>query len=180
MIIPPLTAYDGRLHVHYGQACVLSPQCDMLAPEDAFAGQVNGLCGAAVPGGLFLVTGLHTGVVGLVVQVHAAAPPVDESWEEVVEAPWTVASGPVRLQDWDGGGVCTIPLEPGAWRVRWCARRFGEDPEDDDARAPIEHYALQFWPALHAPDTVLRQRSAKAAYWNGDASWPTMKHAKKR
>ncbi|CAH0266064.1 hypothetical protein SRABI118_03354 [Massilia sp. Bi118] len=62
MTIPPFTAFDGKLMVCYGQAYVLSAECEMLMPEDAFAGQRNGLGAAAVSGGLFLVTGLHTGL----------------------------------------------------------------------------------------------------------------------
>jgi len=86
MRLPPFTAVDGNLLVQYGQAYVLAPECGMLVPEDAFADQRNGLCGAAVPGGLFLTTGLQTGYVKLRVQVHHAAPAVDDGWDEVVEA----------------------------------------------------------------------------------------------
>ena len=42
-----------------------------------FRGQANGLCGAAVPGLLFLITGLHTGHFGFMVDVCAPRPPVD-------------------------------------------------------------------------------------------------------
>ena len=38
------------------------------AMHECFAGQVNGLCAAAVPGFLFLVTGLRAGDVGFVVE----------------------------------------------------------------------------------------------------------------
>lgn len=162
--------------VHYGQAYVLAPECDMLLPEDAFARQRNGLCGAAVPGGLFLTTGLHTGQVKLRIQVHHAAPPVDDSWDEIVEASWSLHSSPVLLQNWGGMTVCEIPLENGTYRVRYSARRFGEGEEEDEEgdREPIESYLLAFWPAPHADDAVLKQTSERAAYWNAGA-WPTMK-----
>lgn len=177
MTIPPFTAYAGKLMVHYGQAYLLSPECDMLMPEDAFAGQQNGLCGAAVPGGLFLVTGIHTGYVNLQVQIHHAAPPVDEGWDEIVEVSWTLNSGPVVLQDWDAEPVCEIPLESGSYRVRYAARRFGEaepdDDEEDGGQEAIESYSLSFWPAPRADDAVLKQTSPHAAYWN-DSGWPSM------
>lgn len=58
--------FSDGLHVHYGQVYV---QSGVEPPEaglrDAFAGQVNGFCGAATPGWLFMVTGLHAGHVGL-------------------------------------------------------------------------------------------------------------------
>jgi hypothetical protein len=175
MHIPPLTVLDGRLLVHYGQAYVFSPECDMVAPEDAFADQRNGLCGAAVSGGMFLTTGLHTGYVKLLVQVHNAAPDVDDTWDEIVEASWRLASAPAVLKDWEGGLVCELPLKPGTYRVRYSARRFGEDPEDEDDRPePIESYMLELWPAPPSEDAVIKQTSEHAAYWNAGA-WPTMK-----
>lgn len=176
MNIPPFTAFDGKLLVHYGQAYVLAPECDMLAPEDAFALQRNGLCGAAVPGGLFLTTGLHTGYVNLIIHVHHARPAVDESWDEVVEAGWLLNSGPVFLKGWDAAKMCEIPLEPGSYRVRYSARRFGQAaPEGEEGgREAVESYLLAFWPAPHADDAVLRQTSDHAAFWNA-GGWPTMK-----
>lgn len=38
-----------------------TPGGDPPGLEETFAGQVNGLCGAAVAGSLFLTFGLHTG-----------------------------------------------------------------------------------------------------------------------
>lgn len=175
MNIPPYMAFDGKLWVHYGQAYVLSPECETLAPEDAFTDQRNGLCGAAVPGGLFLTTGLHTGYVNLRVRVHHVAPPVDASWDEVVEAGWSLNCGPAVLQDWEARAVCEIPLEPGSYRVRYCARRFGQAEEgEENDQEPVESYLLEFWPARPEDDAVLKQTSEHAAYWNA-AAWPTMK-----
>ena len=45
-----------------------------ISPENAFAGRLNGLCGAAVAGGMFLVTGLRFGRVALRAEVHRSAP----------------------------------------------------------------------------------------------------------
>src|SRR5262249_29690187 len=62
------TLFDGEVHVHYGQVYVESgPETGNPRLDAAFAGQVNGLCGAAARGALFLATGLHTGRVGFAV-----------------------------------------------------------------------------------------------------------------
>lgn len=53
----------GDVWVHYGQIYVESGQGSPGLAE-GFAGQENGLCGGAVAGTLFLITGLHTGDVG--------------------------------------------------------------------------------------------------------------------
>jgi hypothetical protein len=69
------TLFDGEVHVHCGQVSVESGPETAIPPLDAaFASQVNGLCGAASRGALFLVTGLHTGHVGFAVKCYAAAP----------------------------------------------------------------------------------------------------------
>ncbi len=54
----------GEIDVHYGQAYVESGPDAAPDLHDCFAGQRSGLCGATVPGHLFLITGLHTGAVG--------------------------------------------------------------------------------------------------------------------
>ena len=90
--------FTGGLHVHYGQVYVES---GWAMPSDplsaAFAGQVNGLCGAATPGFLFMVTGLHTGYVGFTVELHYASPPIDDAWEEVVEVSFKPTADDVAL-----------------------------------------------------------------------------------
>lgn len=117
------TLFDGEVHVSYRQVYVNSavefPQ--QILP-DAFAGQVNGLCGAAVPGFLFMTTGLHTGRVGFTVERHDALPPVDDAWEEIVEVSFTPASREAHLVEWGGGGFYPLDLEPVDLRARFCAR----------------------------------------------------------
>jgi hypothetical protein len=39
-------------------------------------------------------------------------------------------------------------------------------PQLDDEDPLIDRYLLQFWPAAPAPDRVVKQTSAKAAYWH--------------
>ncbi|RLV04650.1 hypothetical protein CTZ27_10955 [Streptomyces griseocarneus] len=70
---------DGEVAVDYGQIYVVSgdPAWSDLGLAEAFAGQTAGLCGAAIPGTLWLTTGLHTGDVGFTVEVHDEAPSLD-------------------------------------------------------------------------------------------------------
>jgi hypothetical protein len=79
--------FDADVPVHYGFINLLGAdeedQADLM---DTRAGQVNGLLGAAAPGQLSLVTGLHTGRVPLVVRWHDTEPALGDEWEDVVEA----------------------------------------------------------------------------------------------
>lgn len=163
--------FDGRLHVHYGQAYVAAGDVRAELPE-AFAGQENGLCGAAVPGVLFLITGLHTGHVGFAVEAHDRPPPVDGSWEEVVEASFAVTTPAVALVEWAGGGGSRLDIGVGDWRARYCARGMDEAHDETlpDGDPPIDHYLLQLWPAAPAPDRVVKRTSRNAAYWHRSAS----------
>ncbi|MCG8915635.1 hypothetical protein L6E12_07535 [Actinokineospora sp. PR83] len=161
---------SGSAHVSYSQIYVHSGDD---APEftECLYGQRNGLCGARMPGVLFLTTGLHTGTVEFAVEVHEDEPPVGEEWEEVVEVPFR-PRGEAVLSEWGGGRVWPLHLEEIDYRVRYCGVRmeegnakdvrFAEEPE-------VDRYLLQFWPAPPAPDRVVRQTSAYAAYFHRTA-----------
>ena len=165
-----MLAYEGPLEVHYGQAYVFSGEADETGDMDAyFRGQSSGLLGAARPGMLFLTTGLHTGRVDFAVELAEAEPPLDESWEECVEASFVPSSEDVQIVDWNGTLVVELPLSVKHYRVRYAGRAMdaGHEadtiPEGEDA---IDAYRLSFWPAPPAPDQVLKQTSEIARYWH--------------
>ncbi|WP_018683565.1 hypothetical protein [Actinokineospora enzanensis] len=158
---------SGDIRVHYAQFYVRSGY-EFADLEGCLAGQRNGLCGAAVSGALHLVTGLHTGSVGLTVETHDAEPPVGEEWEEVVEAPFR-SDGDTVLADWDSDVAVPLGLAAGDYRVRYCAVGMDEGHAHDTRMAgepEVDRYLLQFWPAPPAPDEVIRQTSLHAAYWH--------------
>ncbi|MER6028764.1 hypothetical protein [Streptomyces sp. NPDC001851] len=160
----------GEVHVHYGQLYVESDP-DSYGPDlaDSFAGQCSGLCGAAIPGTLWLTTGLHTGDVGFTVEVHDHAPPLDPSWEDVVEVSFRPASDSTELVLWGGDGSWELGLEETDYRVRYCAQGM-DAAHDEDTRLKgepqLDRYLLQFWPAPPMPDRVVKQTSGMAAYWH--------------
>ncbi|MFH9044795.1 hypothetical protein ACH4FA_36510 [Streptomyces sp. NPDC017966] len=160
----------GEVHVHYGQIYVESDP-DNATPDlsEAFAGQSGGLCGAAVPGALWLRTGLHTGNVGFTVEVHDEAPALDPVWEDVVEVSFRPLSERTSLVQWAGEAVWDLDLARTDYRVRYCARGMDEGRELDtrgDGKPQTDSYLLQFWPAPPSPDRVIRQTSRNAAYWH--------------
>ncbi|MEU1573998.1 hypothetical protein ABZ519_23120 [Streptomyces collinus] len=164
---------DGDVHVHYGQIYVQSDP-DSYGPglDEAFAGQSAGLCGAATAGALWLHTGLHTGEVGFTVEVHDHAPPLEASWEDVVEVSFRPASADSALVEWAGEDSWDLGLDETDYRVRYCATgmdraraadtRMAEEPQ-------LDRYLLQFWPAAPEPDRVLKETSRTAAHWHGYA-----------
>lgn len=156
--------FEGLLHVSYGQFYVNSTDDASHPLDEAFAGQSNGLCGAAVAGFLFLVTGQHTGEVPLSVQLHEEAPPLEPEWQEVVEASFRPVSAQAVLAQW-GGGFFPLGLEEISYRVRYCARGFDE-AHQGGVYDRFDAYLLQFWPAPPAPDEVIRQTGRGPAYWH--------------
>ncbi|MFJ2627374.1 hypothetical protein ACIO6T_29175 [Streptomyces sp. NPDC087532] len=164
---------DGEVHVHYGQIYVESDP-DSSGPDldEAFAGQTAGLCGAAIPGALWLTTGLHTGDVGFTVEVHDRVPPLDPAWEDVVEVSFRPLSVDSALTEWAGEDAWELDLEMTDYRVRYCAqgmdRAFQQDTRLDE-EPQVDRYLLQFWPALPEADRVLRQSAEIAAYWHDHA-----------
>ena len=118
------TFFDGEVHVSYRQVYVNSvvefPEQTM---PDAFVGQVNGLCGGAVPGFLFMTTGLHTGHVGFTVERHDHRPRADDAWEESSKLPPGRDRQAVSRADASTGRhrVNAAPVDPS----RICAHRRG-------------------------------------------------------
>lgn len=160
---------SGPAFVHYGQLYLQSAGRDPELPE-SFAGHQNGLCGAAVEGTLFLVTGLHTGEVGFTIELHDDGPPIDDGWEEIVEASLR-PGGEAVLTGFDSG-YWPLELEQVDYRVRYCG--WGMDAghqagPQQDGEPPIDRYLLQLWPAPPEPDRVVKQTSAQAAYWHAVA-----------
>lgn len=162
--------FEGDVHVHYGFVNLHGE--DALPPElETRGGQVNGLCGAAVPGALGMVTGLHTGTVPVRVEALDGPPPLDGEWEEVVEVSFRPPGRRCLLSTFDDAHPVELPVD-GELRARWSAR--GMDlARDADTRGPeepaLDAYLLQLWPASPAPDVVLRQTSAAAASWHSVA-----------
>ncbi|GGZ49978.1 hypothetical protein [Streptomyces bluensis] len=160
----------GEVHVHYSQIYVESDP-DSVIPDlsEAFAGQSAGLCGAAFPGVLWLITGLHTGSVGFIVEVHDEAPPLEPVWEDVVEVSFCPVSERTNLVQWAGEAAWDLDLARTDYRVRYCARGMDEGRALDTRGAgqpQADSYLLQFWPAPPRPDRVVRQTSRNAAYWH--------------
>lgn len=160
------TLFDGEVHTDYNQIYVVSGPDSDGASETAFNGQVNGLCGAASPGFLYLSTGLHAGHVGFIVELHEEAPPVDDFWEDVVEVTFRPGSETLHVVQLFGEAACSLALPQVDLRVRYCAS--GMDaaaplhfvPDDEPT---VDRYLLQFWPAPPSADRVVKQTSAAAA-----------------
>jgi hypothetical protein len=167
----PAVVFSGPVNVCYGQIFVVSPGCGAVFLENSFKGQVNGICGAKVSGGLMLLCGLHSGRVSLEVSVHASEPTLDGSWSEVAEAPFQFLSKPVVLEDWDGYSICELPIDGPGFMVRWSARRFGEAEEagrlgDEE---PYEQYSLQLWRSATPKERIVKVSTEKAKYWHTHA-----------
>ncbi|GAA4557444.1 hypothetical protein GCM10023097_64610 [Streptomyces collinus] len=159
--------------MHYGQIYVQSDP-DSYGPglDEAFAGQSAGLCGAATAGALWLNTGLHTGEVGFTVEVHDHAPPLESSWEDVVEVSFRPASADSALVEWAGEDSWDLGLDETDYRVRYCATGMDRARAADTRTAEepqLDRYLLQFWPAPPEPDRVLKETSRTAAHWHGYA-----------
>ncbi|ONI92835.1 hypothetical protein ALI22I_01540 [Saccharothrix sp. ALI-22-I] len=159
------TLMSGAAWSDYGQLYVESGEVS-FEMDKCFGGQVNGLCGGAVPGTLFLMTGTNVGEVDFTVELHDQAPPVGEEWEDVVEVSFR-PEGPAALYTWANEDSWSLDeLEPIDYRVRYCAVGM-DDGRDEETRGPSrERYLLQFWPAPPEPDRIVKQTSEHAAYWH--------------
>jgi hypothetical protein len=122
------------------------------------------MVGAAVQGYLVLTTGLHTGPVRF-----DEEPPLDPTWEDVVEVCFQVPDAGIALHEWGGRDAFPLEVPPGSYRVRYSAKRMDlgnwVDSQPDDAR-PIDSYLLTLWPAPPAPDRIVKVTSLTASQWH--------------
>lgn len=165
--------FDGSASVHYGFIYLKPASFDVeIDLIQARGGQRNGLCGAAYPGVLAMLTGLHTGDVPLRVESHLAEPVPEPRWEDVVETPLAIGAEQYHLDTFDWGVELESP-PAGTYRARWSASGMDEAHAGGTRRQDepeIDRYLLQLWPAPLAPDVVVRQGSDQAAYWHGVAA----------
>jgi TonB family protein len=80
-----------------------------------------------------------------------------------------VADGDVALVEWASEAFYPIPLPPGSYRARYCARgmQLAHDPHEKPRDGSfIDSYALAFWPAEPAEDRIIKQTTDIAAYWH--------------
>lgn len=160
--------FDGPMHVHYGFIW-LHPEerYDDFVSGRPFAEQVNGLCGAAIPGLLDLRTGLHTGSVPVRVVLVDSKPPLNDA-EDIVEVSFRPDQSVLWFGGFEGGEEITLPL--GTYRARWSVTAMDAGNEVDtvldDETAP-DSYELCFWPESELrADRIVRVGSKTAAYWH--------------
>lgn len=159
--------------IEYGQIYVMDGTTTWSDPIGTIGSQRNGLCGARWPGALVLITGLHTGQVLFTVDVDETAPPVDHSWDDIVEVSYVPGTDEVSLVEMNGNASYPIPLTPGqSYRVRYYASGMdsaqGQFPDENELAG--DRYLLSFWPAPPANDAILKQTSEYAAYWHRAAA----------
>ncbi len=164
--------FAGNVEVQYGQAYIELDGKFNGFMDDCFLGQKNGLCGAQMPAILFLMTGLHTGVVGITITLFDADPGFEKSWEEIVEVSFQAPRGEITLMEWaaDRGVGMAVPV--GFYRARYQGRAMQAANELDTNinDTPVDSYRLDLWPAPPAPDRIIKQTSTIAAYWHDWAS----------
>ncbi|MBW6436906.1 hypothetical protein KZ829_24480 [Actinoplanes hulinensis] len=156
---------EPRVFVTYGSASVASGEDPYEVEydiEDAWADESNGLCGAGVEGVLVLTTGTHTGWLPFRVELHPGAPPLDDTWDEIVEVSFTAMSDRAVLAGLDGDAF-EFELPSNQYRVRYSIRGMDEADTTDET---LDAYLLQFWPAPPASGRIVKQSGKQAAYWH--------------
>jgi hypothetical protein len=164
--------FDGKIDVHYGYIDLIgADRTDRPDLQATRAGQLNGICGAAEPGFLSLITGLHTGGVGFTVEWHDAEPPIGAEWDEVVEVAYRPPSTELLLSAFEHEEPVRLPAVT-SLRARYCAAGMDAghemDTPEDDEPAP-DRYLLQLWPSPPLPETIPRLTGQTAAYWHREA-----------
>jgi hypothetical protein len=133
-----------------------------------FAGQVNGLVGAAFEEGMYVNLARRSGGSPVRIELHEDASTLDpEQWEDVVEVSISVPPGEQpNWITWAGETGDPLELPAGTYRVRVSARGRDAGRDQEFAAGAVDSYLLELWPAQSQPDAIVRTTSADAAYWH--------------
>ncbi len=134
-----------------------------------FAGQVNGLVGAADARGVYVNLARRSGGSRVRIVLLDAEPPLPAAHhEDVVEVPLMVPDGSdVRWESWAGEtSGCLGDLTPGTYRMRVSAHGRDAGRDDEFAEGVVDEYLLQLWPRDGKADQILRVGSEDARYWH--------------
>lgn len=164
--------FDAEVGFHYGFAWFdtgVGTDADLSAVR---SGQANGLLGAAEPGLLSMVIGMHSGQVPVRIEFHESAPAVEDGWDDVVEASLDARGPDATLATFEEFHEVELPAN-GWYRARWYDHGAddGRQHERFDTDEPVvERCLLQLWPADPAPDVVVRETSGHAVYWRSETT----------
>ncbi len=160
--------FAGLVFVHYGFLYLGSDDDVGATLIEERAGQTNGLIGAQQPGRVSMITGLHTGEVSLTVEWLPTQPVVGDDWDDVVEVPFVIEQTELTLSSFEDSIPVEVP-QTGPHRVRYSASAMDAGKEldtPDEGEQTPDRYLLQLWPAPFAPDAIVRETAAIAAYWH--------------
>ena len=163
--------FDEVVQTDYGQFDLTWDQGEGFDGESDkfFAGQANGLVGAATSGGLYINLARRSGGSSVRIDLLEAPPPstANGEWEDVVEVSTVVPAdaGP-QWSTWAGEDSGPLNLPPGTYRVRISARGRDAGANDEFADGVVDHYLLEFWESPAEPDEIVVTTSENAAYWH--------------
>ncbi len=137
--------------------------------DRSFAGQLNGLVGAAQPDGVYCNLGRRSGGSRVQIDLLDAEPPLlDDAFDDVVEVSVTVPPGTTPIwQTWAGeqSGEL-VGLGPGDFRMRVSARGRDAGKANESIDDVVDTYVIELWPASRGEDEILRVGSDNARYWH--------------
>ncbi|MEV4063806.1 hypothetical protein [Nonomuraea dietziae] len=158
------------LHVTFGQAYLID--YGRLAPEAFLDDHPEHPVGIirVKDNKALLVTGLHTGIVGLSVTVADHDPGAGtDGYEDIVEISFRSEIGRVSLCEWAGERVHELPelpSGPGWYRLRYHAVNMDEGAEVNSSMdVVVDRYLLQIWPQDASTPRVVKSTSHQLAYW---------------
>ncbi len=162
---------DEVIHTSYGQFDLV--WADGLGFDGDFdrffAGQINGLVGAADSDGVYINLARYGGGSRVRLTVHDAEPPLPApDFEDVVEVSVAVPAGAtVQWAAWGGTNFGeVVGLQSGTYRLRVSAHGRDAGSQGEFAEGVVDEYLLDLWPAAAAEDEVVRVGSENARYWH--------------
>ncbi|WP_154402250.1 hypothetical protein [Ornithinimicrobium cavernae] len=132
--------FDGLVETDYGQFDLLWGDGYGFDGnfERFFAGQLNGLAGAAADEGLYLHLARRSGGSPVQIVRHDTEPPLTDDWEDMVEVSISVPMGAQpKWSTWAGEASGLLSIPHGTYRVRVNARGRDAGRDGEFADEPL-------------------------------------------
>ncbi len=134
-----------------------------------FAGQENGLVGAADPSGVYINLARRSGGSAMRIILLDSAPALHSAeYEDVVEVSTLIPADPTcRWQTWAGEtSGPLLGLTSGSYRLRVSSHGRDAGAEGEFAEGLVDSYLIEIWPAEPEPEQIIRSGTEIARYWH--------------
>lgn len=164
--------FAGLIDVCNGQFYLgLDNSENHLSREEFFRWQNNGLCGAAIQGGMLFMANPKVAVIYLKIHLCEIKPRIKAKYTDIVEVSFRASEESIFLLSREE--MYSLWLPNNDYRIRYSIvgldNKYDCEQESEDCFSNPVHgqqYLIEVWPQEKSQGNIIKQASLEAAYWH--------------